>query len=652
MPTKILIVEDEAITAMDIQKALESRGFEVVSIASMGKEAVQKTGELKPDLVLMDIILKGNTDGITIADKIMTLFDIPVIYITAFSDEETFKRAKLTKPYGFITKPINYNELGGSIEIALYKHSIDKKLKENEVRYRSLYENSFDAILMTKPDGSILSANPAACQMFNMTEKELKETGHEGIVVKESYLSHFLNEGTEEDKSSTEIIFRQKDGSHFIGEVTSSFFTDVDGTVKTSMIIRDVSERKKIEEELRQAHSYLEEKVEERTAELQNALNEVSDLYNNAPCGYHSLDKNGYFVQINDTELNWLQYSREEIVKGKKMIDLITDESIETFKKYFSLLKECGEIYGLELDMVKKDGSILPILLNATALTDPSGKFVMSRSTLFDITERKENEKQLTNLLADLRRSNDELRQFAYVSSHDLQEPLRTIASFTQLLEMRYKGKFDSDADEFIVYIVDAAKRMKQQIQDLLEYSRVETQGNEFIEVDSNYILNQAINNLRNSIDENNAIITYDPLPYVIADSDQLMRVFQNLVGNSIKYRKTDEDPKIHISALEDLENSEYVFSVQDNGIGIEKEYFDRIFRIFQRLHTRVKYQGTGIGLSVVKKVIERHNGQVWVESEYGVGSTFYFSLPFNSNKKIKLSNMNQDKNGFFEKGS
>lgn len=628
MPTKILIVEDEAITAMDIQKALEIRGFEVVSIASMGKEAIKKAGELKPDLVLMDIILKGNTDGITVADKIMSLFDIPVIYITAFSDEETFKRAKLTKPYGFITKPINYNELKGYIEIALYKHSIDKKLKENEVRYRSLYENSFDAILMTKPDGSILSANPAACYMFNMTEEELKKTGQDGIIVKESYLSHFLNEGTDENKSSTEIIFKQKDGSHFIGEVTSSFFTDVDGTVKTSMIIRDISERKKIEEELRHAHSYLEEKVEERTAELQNALNEVSDLYNNAPCGYHSLDKDGYFVQINDTELNWLQYSREEIIRKKKMTDLITDESIETFQKYFSLLKECGEIYGLELDMVKKDGSILPILLNATALTDPSGKFVMSRSTLFDITERKENEKQLTNLLADLRRSNEELRQFAYVSSHDLQEPLRTIASFTQLLEMRYKGKFDSDADEFIGYIVDAAKRMKQQIQDLLEYSRVETQGNEFKEVNSNYILNQAINNLRNSIEENNAKITYDPLPNVTADSDQLMRVFQNLIGNSIKYRKVDKNPKIHISALEDMENSEYVFSVQDNGIGIEEEYFDRIFRIFQRLHTRVKYQGTGIGLSVVKKVIERHNGQVWVESEYGIGSKFYFSLP------------------------
>jgi PAS domain S-box-containing protein len=628
MLTKILIVEDEAITAMDIQKALENSGFEVVSIASMGNEAIQKAGELKPDLVLMDITLKGRMDGVVVAEKIMSLFDIPVIYLTAFSDEETFKRAKLTKPYGFITKPINYNELRGSIEIALYKHKLDKKLKESEVRYRSLYENSFDAILMAKPDGSILSANPSACLMFDMTEEELKKLGREGIVVKNDQLKYFINGNGKENESKAEIIFKRKNGSTFTGEVTSSLFTDADGTVKTSMIIRDISERKRIEDELRDARNHLEEKVEERTAELQNALNEVSDLYNNAPCGYHSLDKDSYFVRINDAELSWLGYSREEIIGKKKFPDIITEESIKSFQKYFPRFKECGEIYDLEFDMVRKDGSILPILLNATAITDSSGKYVMSRATTFDITERKENEKRLTKILEDLRRSNEELRQFAYISSHDLQEPLRTIASFTQLLEKRYKGQLDEDADEFIDYIVDAAKRMKQQIEDLLEYSRVETQGNEFKKVDSNYILNQALINLKSSIDENNAKITYDQLPPVLADSDQLRRVFQNIIGNALKYRKINELPEIHISAAEAENPAEYIFSVKDNGIGIEEQYFDRIFRIFQRLHTRVKYQGTGIGLSIVKRVIERHNGHVWIESEYGVGSTFYFSLP------------------------
>ena len=628
MLTKILIVEDEAITAMDIQKALENSGFEVVSIASMGNEAIQKAGELKPDLVLMDITLKGRMDGVVVAEKIVSLFDIPVIYLTAFSDEETFKRAKLTKPYGFITKPINYNELRGSIEIALYKHKLDKKLKESEVRYRSLYENSFDAILMAKPDGSILSANPSACLMFDMTEEELKKLGREGIVVKNDQLKYFINGNGKENESKAEIIFKRKNGSTFTGEVTSSLFTDADGTVKTSMIIRDISERKRIEDELRDARNHLEEKVEERTAELQNALNEVSDLYNNAPCGYHSIDKDSYFVRINDAELSWLGYSREEIIGKKKFPDIITEESIKSFQKYFPRFKECGEIYDLEFDMVRKDGSILPILLNATAITDSSGKYVMSRATTFDITERKENEKRLTKILEDLRRSNEELRQFAYISSHDLQEPLRTIASFTQLLEKRYKSQLDEDADEFIDYIVDAAKRMKQQIEDLLEYSRVETQGNEFKKVDSNYILNQALINLKSSIDENNAKITYDQLPPVLADSDQLRRVFQNIIGNALKYRKINELPEIHISAEEAENPAEYIFSVSDNGIGIEEQYFDRIFRIFQRLHTRVKYQGTGIGLSIVKRVIERHNGHVWIESEYGVGSTFYFSLP------------------------
>jgi light-regulated signal transduction histidine kinase (bacteriophytochrome) len=275
---------------------------------------------------------------------------------------------------------------------------------------------------------------------------------------------------------------------------------------------------------------------------------------------------------------------------------------------------------------VAKGGRQIPVELYTTLFKLRGKNIVLSISR--DITERNKVETKLKETVKELKRSNEELRQFAYVSSHDLQEPLRTIASFTQLLERRYKGKLDRDADEFMDYIVDAAVRMKQQINDLLEYSRVTTAGNEFRSVDTNSILNQAFNNLKNSIDDTNAEIIHDPLPDVIADGDQLIRVFQNIIGNAIKYRKPDGPPKIHISAHEDKGKNEYVFSVSDNGIGIKKEYLDRIFIVFQRLHTRDEYKGTGIGLSVVKKVIERHGGYIWVESEYGKGSTFYFTIP------------------------
>ena len=239
--------------------------------------------------------------------------------------------------------------------------------------------------------------------------------------------------------------------------------------------------------------------------------------------------------------------------------------------------------------------------------------------------EVQERTKEQEKLIKELKRSNKELEVFAYVASHDLQEPLRTIASFTQLLEKRYKGKLDDDADEFIEFIVDGFKRMKQLINDLLEYSRITTKGQEFRPVNIDNLLDYVLNNLNTLIAENNVIITFDNLPTITADKGQLARVFQNLISNSIKFRKPDEQPKIQISYWE--KENEHFFGVSDNGIGIEKQYFDRIFTIFQRLHTMKEYSGTGIGLSVTKRIIERHNGRIWVESEYGVGSTFYFTL-------------------------
>jgi PAS domain S-box-containing protein len=245
-----------------------------------------------------------------------------------------------------------------------------------------------------------------------------------------------------------------------------------------------------------------------------------------------------------------------------------------------------------------------------------------------DITERKKTEEQLKEAINELERSNKELRQFAYVSSHDLQEPLRTIASFTQLLQMRYKGRLDSDADEFMGYIVEASIRMKQQIQDLLDYSRVGTKSGEFGLVNTNEVLNKIIKSLHTLIRESDAEIKYDELPNVIGDAGQLERIFHNLISNAIKFRKCEEPLKIYISAYKSKDEKEYVFSVSDNGIGIEEQYFERIFTIFQRLHTRDVYKGTGIGLSIIKRIVEGRSGHIWVESSFGEGSTFYFTIP------------------------
>jgi light-regulated signal transduction histidine kinase (bacteriophytochrome) len=219
------------------------------------------------------------------------------------------------------------------------------------------------------------------------------------------------------------------------------------------------------------------------------------------------------------------------------------------------------------------------------------------------------------------------LQQFAYVASHDLQEPLRMITSYLTLLENRYKDKLDDDADEFIEFAVDGAKRMKQLIKDLLQFSRVGTHGKSFQKTNCEAVLKKTLSNLEVAIIENQAEITYDSLPMIKADDSQLLQLFQNLISNAIKFR-SEKPPKIHVGAIS--KNGEWVFSVNDNGIGIEEEYEKRIFVIFQRLHANNKYPGTGIGLALCRKIVERHGGHIWFKSKLGEGSTFYFTIPKN----------------------
>jgi signal transduction histidine kinase len=259
-------------------------------------------------------------------------------------------------------------------------------------------------------------------------------------------------------------------------------------------------------------------------------------------------------------------------------------------------------------------------------LQDTTEELQVTNEELQATTEELQaSNEELQDTTEELQIANEELQQFAYAASHDLQEPLRTIASFTQLMQRRYAGQLDTDADEFMEYIVDGSKRMQQLINDLLEYTRVDTHVNEFKLVKLDNVIEDTLLNLKGSINENNAVITHDPLPTINADKGQLNQLFQNLISNAIKFQKPDEPPRIHISAKK--EDDHYLFSVSDNGIGIEPQYTERVFVIFQRLHTRETYQGTGIGLSIVKRIVERHGGRIWVESLLGVGSTFYFTL-------------------------
>ncbi|MCC7551913.1 MAG: PAS domain-containing protein, partial [Methanobacterium sp.] len=279
----------------------------------------------------------------------------------------------------------------------------------------------------------------------------------------------------------------------------------------------------------------------------------------------------------------------------------------------------------LEIRLLWPDGSLHWAYLLGTVYPDSEGNPKEMMGIVIDISDRKSIEAELRKTLKQLKRSNAELEQFAYVASHDLQEPLRMITSFLQLLQRRYENQLDSDADEFIHFAVDGATRMQELINDLLTYSRVGRKTGKIEDVDSEALIEQILFDSKVLIEETNTSITYNDLPLIRADYTQMAQVFQNLIGNAIKYQE-NAYPEIHITAKKN--GKDWIFKVEDNGIGIDPKHGERVFRIFQRLHGRDEYEGTGIGLAIVKRIIEQHGGMIWYESAPGKGSKFYFTIP------------------------
>jgi len=357
--------------------------------------------------------------------------------------------------------------------------------------------------------------------------------------------------------------------------------------------------------------------------ELEASREKYFDLYDLAPVGYVSINENGIILESNLTAAFMLSQERSYLV-GQLFTRLIFREDQNIYYGCHKQLVETRENQICRIRMVKKDGNPLWVRINISIAQgiDGSTRF---RAVIIDISERKQVDEKLSQVMEELTRSNEELEKFAYVASHDLQEPLRMVSSFARLLKNRYKGKLDQDADDFINFAVDGANRMQVLITDLLAYSRVGRWGNEFKEESSDAVLERALSNLKVVVEQRGAVVTRDPLPVMMGDDSQLAQLFQNLIGNAVKFCK-DRTPHIHVSS--ERRGNKWVFSVRDNGIGIAPEYFERIFLIFQRLHGKQEYPGTGIGLAICRKVAERHGGRIWVESEPGSGSTFYFTIP------------------------
>jgi len=499
-----------------------------------------------------------------------------------------------------------------SVEQAVAQPDDLAALRESEVLYRRTFELAGSGLAHIGMDRRFIRVNRRLCEILGYPEHELlklrgKDISHpeDSEVINEQRPSLYAGEI---DAVRLEKRYIRKNGEVVLVHFTMVVERDAGGVPQYEIAVyEDITARRQAEEALRQS----EERFR-RTFEL-------------ADSGLAHVSLDGRFLRVNRRMCEIFGYSEAELRQlTAKDISHPEDRDLADGPRARLL---AGEIESARLDKryFRKDGRLIWVNIAIAMERDAGGRPLYAISVLDDITERKNAEAALHEAHEELKRSNSELEQFAYVASHDLQEPLRMVSSYAQLLGRRYGDKLGTDAREFMGYIVDGAARMKQLIEDLLAYSRVGTKSRDFKPIELEKALSRALANLKAAIDESGAAVTHDPLPTLPADPVQLAQVFQNLIGNALKFR-SQSAPKVHV-AVHDLGEACEI-AVRDNGIGIEPQYFERIFMVFQRLHDKGQYPGTGIGLAICKKVVDRHGGRIWGDGRPGQGAKFTFTLP------------------------
>ena len=515
-----------------------------------------------------------------------------------------------------VNEPSEVGVLAQSTQMLMTELRQHTKLqRDSQARTRAILDSAADGIITIDEHGVIESFNPAAEAIFGYGADEVLGQNVRMLMPAptadqhEGYIRTYLRTG--ESKiigHDREVVGLRKDWTTFPMEISVSEIRLAGAHVFTG-VVRDITARKRAEEA-----------VAASEARLRAILDTAAD-------GIVTVDAWGRIDSFN-AAAEAMFGGKAAAVVGQNVGTLIGPPADGPGPAGLGPTMRAGDLEGLvggehALTGRRPDGGTFPLDLAVSELR--VGGERLFTCLMRDITARKASEQALAKRAEELARSNEELAQFAYVASHDLQEPLRMVASYTQLLQRRYKGQLDADADEFIAYAVDGANRMQGLIRDLLTYSRLGTQGGEFEAVDAGALVDRAIANLQAAITEAGAVVTHDALPRVVVDPTQVEQLFQNLVANAVKFRG-DAPPEVHVSATREPEGWHFV--VQDNGIGIEPKYAERVFVIFQRLHTQAAYAGTGIGLAICKKIVERHGGRIWVESEPGQGAAFHFTLP------------------------
>lgn len=521
-------------------------------------------------------------------------------------------------------------------------------LVESENTYRTLVEQIPQNIFMKDKEGVYLSCNHSFAGSLNRTPDQVR-----GFRDQDLYPANYAEALRKEDEEvlrsgkilDFETQVRVGGENRWIQKIKAPLKDEIGEMFGLLGVVWDITERKRNEAELERHRNHLEDLVQQRTRELETKNRQLEEEslrrqmaeqqqrasearfrrhFELGAIGMAMTNLETGWIEVNDQLCQILGYSREELL-SMTWVELTHPDDLQPDLEQFQRILS-GEIqeYSLEKRFFHKHGQEIHAVISVSCVRLPDGQVDYFVALIQDITARKQAEESLQQTLADLSRSNQELAQFAYVASHDLKEPLRMVSSYVQLLERRYSHQLDQDAREFIQYAVDGATRMQGLINDLLAFSRAGRPEVKLERIEMDQLLDQALANLRGALVETGAEIRRTPLPRLWVEPLPIMQLFQNLVGNAIKFHGP-EPPLIQISAQQIKEG--WQFSVNDNGIGIDPNHFNRLFILFRRLHGRDRYPGTGIGLALCKKIVERHGGRIWVESRKGEGSTFFFTL-------------------------
>lgn len=516
------------------------------------------------------------------------------------SDEQQVQRTLLT----ILGSLIGVLSLGGAILLlnrnVFQRRQSEKTLESTEEKFRQMAENINEVFWMSSADLSeVLYISPAYQQIWGRTCESLYTNPKSFLeAIHPEDRERVIANLQQNIKTEFDIEYRiiWQDGTvRWIWDRSVPIYNQVGEVYRRAGIAQDISDRKQAEQKIR-FQSRLLDAVEQAVI--------ATDLEGNII----------YWNHYAEVLYGW---SAVEVM-GRLVVDVVPAPSTKEQAAELMSRLQVGESWAGEFLVQRRDGTTFPAMVFDSPIYNEQGSLIGIVGVSVDITERKRAEEEL-------QRSNAELQQFAYVASHDLQEPLRMVSSYTQLLAECYQGQLDAQADKFIAFATEGATRMQQLLEDLLDYSRVSRRPQPFEPINCTTILKDVLTDLAVTMQESSAVVTADSLPTVLGDRTQLRQLLQNLISNAIKFRR-EEPPLVHIRA--EPQEDFWLFTVRDNGIGIDPQFAERIFVLFQRLHSRQEYPGTGIGLAICKKIVERHGGRIWVESHLGEGSTFYFTLP------------------------